>query len=98
MAASPRSSRWRLDVAICDADPALTGRHLDRLRQEAEDFEQQGLFDPGSAELVRKNLHAADSVAEAVAEADLVEEAVLERPEVKGQCCAASRRPPVRTL
>jgi 3-hydroxybutyryl-CoA dehydrogenase len=72
-----------LDVAICDADPALTGRHLDRLRQEADDFEQRGLFEPGSAELVRNNLHAAASVAEAVAEADLVEEAVLERPEVK---------------
>jgi 3-hydroxybutyryl-CoA dehydrogenase len=72
-----------LDVAICDADPALTGRHLDRLRREAEDFEQQGLFEPGSAELVRNNLHAAASVAEAVSEADLVEEAVLERPEIK---------------
>ena len=43
-----------------------------------------GLFEPGSAELVRKNLRAAESVAEAVAEADLIEEAVLERPEVKG--------------
>jgi 3-hydroxybutyryl-CoA dehydrogenase len=72
-----------LHVAICDADPALTGRHLDRLRREADDFEQQGLFEPGSAELVRNNLHAADSLAEAVAEADLIEEAVLERPEVK---------------
>jgi 3-hydroxybutyryl-CoA dehydrogenase len=72
-----------LDVAICDADPALTGRHLDRLRREADDFEQQGLFEPGSAELVRNNLHAAASVAEAVAEADLVEEAVLERHEIK---------------
>jgi 3-hydroxybutyryl-CoA dehydrogenase len=32
---------------------------------------------------VRKNLRAADSLTEAVAEADLIEEAVLERPEVK---------------
>jgi 3-hydroxybutyryl-CoA dehydrogenase len=72
-----------LDVVIVDADPITTGRHLDRLRQEAEDFEGGGLFDPGSAELVRKNLRAANSVAEAVAEADFVEEAVLERPEVK---------------
>jgi 3-hydroxybutyryl-CoA dehydrogenase len=71
------------DVAICDADPALTGRHLDRLGREAEDFEQQGLLKPGSAELVRNNLHAAASLAEAVAEADFIEEAVLERPEVK---------------
>jgi 3-hydroxybutyryl-CoA dehydrogenase len=72
------------DVAICDADPTLTNRHLDRLRREADDFEQQGLFQPGSADLVQKNLRAAESVAEAVAGADLVEEAVLERPEVKG--------------
>jgi 3-hydroxybutyryl-CoA dehydrogenase len=72
-----------LDVVIVDADPALTTRHLDRLRKEAEDFESRGLFEAGSAELVRKNLRAADSVAEAVAEADLIEEAVLERPEIK---------------
>jgi 3-hydroxybutyryl-CoA dehydrogenase len=73
-----------LDVSICDADPTLTSRHLDRVRQEAADFEQQGLFEPGAAELVQRNLRAAGSVAEAVADADLVEEAVLERPEVKG--------------
>ena len=73
-----------MDVVIVDADPNFTARHLDRLRQEAEDFENRGLFEPGSAELVRKNLRAADSVAEAVAEADLIEEAVFERPEVKG--------------
>jgi len=73
-----------LDVVIVDADAATTRRHLDRLRREAEDFEQQGLFDPGSAELVRANVRAADSLPEAVAEADLIEEAVLERPEVKG--------------
>jgi 3-hydroxybutyryl-CoA dehydrogenase len=73
-----------LDVVICDADPALTHRHLDRLRGEAEQFEKQGLFDPGSADLVEKNLRAAGSVAEAVAGADMVEEAVLERPDVKG--------------
>lgn len=73
-----------LDVVIVDADPALTRRHLDRLRQEAEDFETQGLVDPGSADLVRANLRAADSVEEAVAEADLIEEAVLEQPEIKG--------------
>jgi 3-hydroxybutyryl-CoA dehydrogenase len=74
----------RLDVVICDADPDLTHVHLDRLRREAEDFEQQGLFAPGSADLVQTNLRAADTVAEAVDGADFVEEAVLERPEVKG--------------
>jgi 3-hydroxybutyryl-CoA dehydrogenase len=73
-----------LDVVICDADPDLTRRHLDRLRREAEDFEERGLFDSGSADLVATNLRAADTLAEAVSEADLIEEAVLERPEVKG--------------
>ena len=42
-----------IDVVIVDADPILTARHLERLRQEAEDFENRGLFEPGSAELVR---------------------------------------------
>jgi 3-hydroxybutyryl-CoA dehydrogenase len=73
-----------MDVVIADADAALTVRHVDRLRREAEDFESRGLFEPGSAQLVRKNLRAAETVAEAVAEADLIEEAVFERPEVKG--------------
>ena len=73
-----------MDVVIVDTDPTMTTRHLDRLRREAEDFENRGLFEPGSAELVRKNLRAAESVSEAVAEADLIEEAVFERPEVKG--------------
>jgi len=73
-----------LHVTIVDAEPSLTRRHLERLWREAEDFEARGLFDPGSAERVRANLHPADSLSQAVAEADLVEEAVLEQPEVKG--------------
>ena len=72
------------DVVIVDADSELTHRHLERLYSEAEDFEAQGLFDAGSADVIRANLRAADSVAEAVADADLIEEAVLEQPEVKG--------------
>ena len=50
------------DVVIADADPAVAARHLDRVRQEAEDFENRGLFEPGSAELVRKNLRAAEAL------------------------------------
>jgi 3-hydroxybutyryl-CoA dehydrogenase len=73
-----------LTVVIVDADAALTRRHLDRLYSEAEDFEAHGLFEAGSAELIRTNLRAADSLPEAVADADLIEEAVLEQPEVKG--------------
>jgi 3-hydroxybutyryl-CoA dehydrogenase len=73
-----------LNVTIVDVDPSATRRNLDRLRREAEVFEAQGLFSAGSADLIRANLHAADSLPAAVGEADLIEEAVLERPEVKG--------------
>jgi 3-hydroxybutyryl-CoA dehydrogenase len=71
-------------VAIADADPDITLRHRDRLFAEAVDFEEQGLFDPGSAARVQANLRAASSLAEAVEAADFIEEAVLEVPEVKG--------------
>lgn len=73
-----------LSVVITDADPTRTSQHLQRLRREAEEFEAQGLFPSGAAGLVHDHLSAADSVAEAVADADFVEEAVLERPEIKG--------------
>jgi 3-hydroxybutyryl-CoA dehydrogenase len=71
-------------VAITDADPDITLRHRDRLFAEAAEFEEHGLFDPGSAALVEANLRAASSLADAVEGADFVEEAVLEVPEVKG--------------
>ena len=72
------------EVTIADADAETTRHHLERLRREAREFEDQGLFDEGSADLVQAHLYAADSLAEAVADADFVEEAVLEVPEVKG--------------
>ena len=72
------------EVTIADADAATTRGHLDRLRREAVEFEEQGLFDPGSAERVQAHLHAAESLAAAVGGADFIEEAVLEVPEVKG--------------
>ncbi|WP_375423339.1 3-hydroxyacyl-CoA dehydrogenase family protein [uncultured Friedmanniella sp.] len=76
-------------VTIADADATTTRHHLERLRREAVEFEEQGLFDPGSADLVAANLHAADSLEAAVADADYIEEAVLEVPEVKGPVLAA---------
>ena len=72
------------EVTIADADADTTRYHLERLRREAREFEDQGLFDEGATDLVAQHLHAADSLAEAVADADFVEEAVLEVPEVKG--------------
>ena len=76
-------------VAITDADPDITLRHRDRLFAEAAQFEEQGLFDPGSTALVEANLRAASSLADAVEGADFVEEAVLEVPEIKGPVLAA---------
>jgi len=73
-----------VDVAISDADPEATARMHERLLREAHEFEDAGLLDAGAAELVAKHLHAAGSVAEAVAGVDLVEEAVPEVPEIKG--------------
>jgi 3-hydroxybutyryl-CoA dehydrogenase len=72
------------EVTIADADAETTRHHLERLRREAGEFEAQGLFDEGSADLVATHLHAGDSLAEAVGDADFIEEAVLEVPEVKG--------------
>ena len=76
-------------VAVTDADAETTRRQLDRIRQEARAFEDQGLFDPGSTDLVEANVRAAESLAEAVAEADFVEEAVSENPAIKGPVLAA---------
>ena len=76
-------------VVISDADAETTRGHLERLRQETRAFEDQGLFDPGSAELVEANLRAAASLQVAVADADLIEEAVSESPAVKGPVLAA---------
>ena len=76
-------------VVITDADAEITRGHLERLRQEARTFEEQGLFDPGSADLVEANIRAAASLPEAVAEVDFIEEAVSENPAVKGPVLAA---------
>ena len=46
-------------------------RDLERLRQETRAFEDQGLFDPGSTELVEANLRAAESLEAAVTGADM---------------------------
>jgi 3-hydroxybutyryl-CoA dehydrogenase len=69
-------------VVITDADAETTRGHLDRLRQEARTFEEQGLFDPA-------NIRAAATLQEAVAGADFIEEAVSENPAVKGPVLAA---------
>ena len=76
-------------VRIADTDPQTTARQLERLQQETAEFEDQGLFAPGSTQTVRARLSAADSVSAAVAGADFVEEAVLEVAAVKAEVLAA---------
>jgi len=72
-----------IPVRITDADADATQAALERLRTEAKEFEEQGLFDEGSAATITENLQAVDSIEEAVADVDFIEEAVFEDPDVK---------------
>lgn len=71
------------DVTIVDADPETTRRGLDRLLDEAREFEEQGLYPAGAAKTIAEHLAAGETLEQAVAEADFIEEAVFESPEVK---------------
>lgn len=84
------------DVTIADASAEVAAGHLKRILEETEQAEQQGLFAEGTTEAVRANLRAADSIEEAVADVDFVEEAVSENPAVKHDVLArvsAAARP-----
>ena len=48
-----------IDVALADADPELTAGNLARLLREGAVFEGNGLFPPGSTEVLRQRLRAA---------------------------------------
>jgi 3-hydroxybutyryl-CoA dehydrogenase len=72
-----------LDVQLADADADATRRNLDRLLEEGRVFEGNGLFPAGSTDRLREALHPAASIEEAVRDADLVEEAVPEDPDLK---------------
>ncbi len=82
-------------VTIADVSTDATHAQLARLISESEQFEAQGLFAAGSTETVRNNLRAANSIEEAVAGVDFIQEAVTEIPEVKHEVlrrvCAAAR-------
>ncbi|WP_432504436.1 3-hydroxyacyl-CoA dehydrogenase family protein [Kineococcus arenarius] len=71
------------DVWLADADKESTQRNYERLIKESELFEGQGLFAPGSTEVLKEKFHPADSIEEAVADVHFVEEAVFEDPAVK---------------
>ncbi len=72
-----------LPVQLADADEATTQSNLERLLQEGETFERAGLIAPGSTDALRERLHPAASIEAAVADVDLVEEAVPEVPDLK---------------
>ena len=46
------------DVRICDVDAGATDAAIERLHREALEFEDQGLFPAGSADLIAEHLVA----------------------------------------
>lgn len=83
-------------VRIADVSVEATREALKRLEGEATEFEEQGLFDAGSAETIMGNLMAGEGLDEAVSDVDFVMEAVFEDPDVKKEVLAricASARP-----
>lgn len=81
---------------LADANPVIAQRSFDRLLIEAQAFEEQGLFAPGSAAAIASNLSFANSIEEAAAEADYIAEVVPEVAEIKAGVLArisASARP-----
>jgi 3-hydroxybutyryl-CoA dehydrogenase len=85
-----------LDVVIADQSAEATEQSLARLVREAREFEDQGLYDVGSAARIEAGLRSASSIEEAVAGVDFIEEAVFENPELKRQVLArisAAARP-----
>jgi 3-hydroxybutyryl-CoA dehydrogenase len=71
------------DVTIADADKEKSQAAILRLLQEAKDFEHQGLFPEGAAKQISDHLQDGGSIEAAVKDADFIEEAVFEVPEVK---------------
>ena len=72
-----------IDVIIADRDPELTVAARERLIGETESLQSQGLFPDGSVERLHRHLRTASSIAEAVRDADLIEEVVFEDVQVK---------------
>lgn len=71
------------EVALVDADPARTTAAVERLRAQLDDYAAAGLVDPERAGPAAGRLAAATSIADAVASADYVTEAVFEDAAVK---------------
>jgi 3-hydroxybutyryl-CoA dehydrogenase len=70
-------------VRMADVSAEVAAQNQVRLLDEAKQFVADGLFLPGAVETISANLTAAASVEEAVADADLIEEAVPEKIDIK---------------
>lgn len=70
-------------VLLGDVDGETAERARARLVEQAGQFEAQGLMPAGAADTIGKNLAAAGSIEEAVAQADYIAEAVPEDPDLK---------------
>lgn len=71
------------DVALADANAELARANHARLLAEAKQWESEGLFAPGSSDVLARRLRPAASIDQAVADAEYIEEAVPEKPELK---------------
>jgi len=82
-------------VALADTTAEIAQKSYQRLIAESRDFVSDGLFPEGATEILVKNLWAAPSLAEAVANADFIEEAVPEvlaiKHDILGQISAIAR-------
>ncbi|MCU1574510.1 MAG: 3-hydroxyacyl-CoA dehydrogenase [Micrococcaceae bacterium] len=82
-------------VALADVSAEVAEKNLNRLIEESRDFVRDGLFPAGATETLQQNLWAAPSLAEAVREAEFIEEAVPEVLAIKhdtlAQISAAAR-------
>jgi len=72
-----------IPTVLVDATPELSEAARERGLELLSRLEQAGNVDPGMVATAEQNLSAAPSIADAVRGADLVVEAVVERPDVK---------------
>jgi 3-hydroxybutyryl-CoA dehydrogenase len=72
-----------LPCVIADASAEITRASHARLVAEARDFESDDLFPPGSADLIAERLDCADTIEDAVSNADYIAEVVPENPDIK---------------
>jgi 3-hydroxybutyryl-CoA dehydrogenase len=70
-------------VRISDISGEIARANLERLLVETQQFVDDGLFPADAVERVREHLSAAESIEDAVATADFIEEAVPEKLAIK---------------